>query len=87
MEIDVTKLSSEKLKDAKDIIAGAFKYEKDNFERAKYIVERMEERYGKDFACIVGDKYSYGAYYTFYDNYYLRCYFEDKYIVLWKGKK
>ena len=84
MEINETKLSSEKLKDVKDIIAGAFKYEKGNFQRAKYIVERMEERFGKNFACVVGDKYSCGAYFTYHDYYYLRCFFEDKSVVLWK---
>ena len=82
-------MPSEIFKNIQDIIAGAFKYEKGNFERAKYIVERLRNLYGNvnyNFCCIVGDKYSYGAFYSYYKNILLRCNFEDKYIVLFSGK-
>ena len=89
MEIIENKLSSEMFGKLKDIVAGAFKYETGNFNRSKYIVEKLRNIYGTanyNFCCIVGDKYSYDAFYHYYSDVYFKCYFENKKITLFSGK-
>ena len=89
MEITDNKLSEKMLMNVKDVIAGAFKYKKTNFERAKYIVERLREIYNNtsyNFCCIVANDTSFGSFYSFYQNVYFRCFFEGKFITLWSGK-
>jgi hypothetical protein len=39
-----------------------------------------------NFCCVVGDKFSYGAYYSICKGIHFRCIFENKYITLWSGK-
>ena len=89
MEIKDNKLSPEMLNNVKDVIAGAFKFEKKNYERAKYIVERLREIYANEkynFCCVVGETNSFGAYYSYYHDIFFRCFFEGKYIIIWSGK-
>ena len=90
MEIEYNKLSDSMFSNVKDVIAGAFKYKDGNFERAKYIVERLREIYGDtsyDFSCIVADNSTcFDAYYNYYHDICFKCFFEDKFIVLWSGK-
>ena len=89
MEIKDNKLPNEMFSQVKDIIAGAFKFETGKYERAKYIVEKLKSIYGNEkynFCCIVGNKGSYGAFYSYYKDVFLRCNFEDQYIVLFSGK-
>ena len=89
MEITDNKLSERMLLNVKDVIAGAFKYKKSNYEIAKYIVERLRQIYDNtsyNFCCIVSDNTSFGAYYYYYQNVYFRCFFDGKFITLWSGK-
>ena len=89
MEIDENHLSTEMYKNVKDIIAGAFKYEKGNYDRAKYIVERLTEIYGNtsyNFCCIIGDRYSYDSFFYYSKDIFLRCFFGNKQIILWSGR-